>query len=163
MDEKEVKMPEKIEKKYQIERRRHRRLKQKFRVRFKKFIFPFSEDNEIWHSAVISNISACGAYIYMQRDFLEEEIKKGDMLQMEIELGRWNEYKANDRPFDYYYQREPLTVLGKIVRMEKMEEGRYIQVGIDFIGVDETHKRMVLKYIEKRINENKSDNNKEVL
>jgi len=147
-------MPEKIFNEKKVERRRHKRLKQKFSVKFKKFIFPFSNDNSLWHKGIIANISGCGVFIQAQKDFLEDDLKIGDMLHLEIELGKWNEYKANDRPFDYYYQREPLTVLGKIVRLEESDGKRFIYAGIDFVGVDESHKIMVLKYIEKKLKNN---------
>ena len=149
-------MPEEVKKTYQFERRRYQRIRKNFKVRFRKFVFPFTENDPGWHQGVITNISACGIFILLQKDFLLEPLQIGDMLHMEIELGRWNEHKANDKPFDYYYQREPFTVLGQIIRFDDNEEKR-MRVGIDFIGVDESQRQSVFRHIQRLMNNNHSE------
>jgi len=55
---------------------------------------------------------------------------------------------ATDKPFDYHYQREPFTVLGKIIRFDENVE-KHLYVGINFIGVDEGQRESVFRYIRK--------------
>ena len=141
-------MPEETKKKIRTERRRYGRIKKAFKVRLRKFVFPFIESEESWHQGIITNLSACGIFITLQKDFLKSSLQVGDMLHMEVGLGKWNDIKATDKPFDYFYQREPFTVLGKIIRFEENGE-KHLYVGIDFIGIDEGQRKSVFRFIRK--------------
>jgi hypothetical protein len=129
------------------ERRRSQRVSKSFRIRIKKFVFPFSGDHPQLEGE-IANLSASGILVNLAKP-PGSDLKAGDMLHMDIDMGRWNDLKATDKPFDYYYQREPFSVLGKIIRFEESENQMF--VGIDFIGVDEGQRAAVYRYIKKII------------
>ena len=145
-------MPEEAKKTIPKERRRYKRIKEAYSLRLRKFAFPFIESSDAWYKGNIINISACGILIVCQKEFFSLDLKIGDMLHMEVELGRWNDLKATDKPFDYYYQREPFTVLGNIIRFEDREED-HVLVGVDFIGVDESQRSSVFRFIQKKMSE----------
>jgi hypothetical protein len=69
---------------------------------------------------------------------------------MELELGRWDHIKATDKPFDYYYQREPFSALGRVIRFEN-DDPKRLRAGVDFIGVDEGQRAAVFRFIQKQM------------
>lgn len=140
-------MAEELKKIIQEERRRYQRIKKDFNIRLRKFVFPVPERDN-WQTGIIENMSAGGILVTLDTNALDGTLKIGDTLHMELEIGKWNDIKATDKPFDYFYQREPFTVLGKIIRFEK-DNSNQLVVGIDFVGVDESQRTSVFRYIQK--------------
>ena len=141
-------MTEELKKIIQEERRRYQRIRKDFKIRLRKFVFPFPKGNGVWHPGIIANMSAGGILVILKTDSLCGQLHKGDTVHMELDIGRWDDIKSTDKPFDYFYQREPFTVLGKIIRFERHDEKRLV-IGVDFIGVDESQRISVFRYIQK--------------
>ncbi|MCK5708657.1 MAG: PilZ domain-containing protein [Candidatus Aureabacteria bacterium] len=140
-------MAEELKKIIQEERRRYQRIRKDFKIRLRKFVFPVPSDDS-WQIGIIENLSAGGILVTLENDALDQKFEVGNTLHMELEIGKWNEIKATDKPFDYFYHREPFTVLGKIIRFET-DSRKQIVVGIDFVGVDESQRTSVFRYIQK--------------
>jgi len=71
----------------------------------------------------------------------------GTVLRLEIDIPGWNAYlKGTDRA-TASSARHPLTVLGKVVRVEDIGDG-FFDIGVAFTAVDSEHREALRKYLE---------------
>lgn len=74
-----------------------------------------------------------------------EALALGTILKLQVDLPGLEKYKHNFYKADQASGRQPLIVLGKVVRVEDTSSGNF-DIGIAFIAVDNTHKFLLKQY-----------------
>ena len=73
----------------------------------------------------------------------------GKLLKIELELPGWEKFERKFFRPDAPVDPKPLVVIGKVVRVEDLGNGRY-EVGVAFAALDKGHKQALKQYIEKK-------------
>ncbi len=87
------------------------------------------------------DISAGGLLFETPRLFPMETV-----LKVELLLPHWEKYKNSLFQSQFSYPTKPFLVLGKVIRVEVLEENRY-DIGISFVGIEETYKELLIAYV----------------
>lgn len=89
----------------------------------------------------LRNISATGLLIEADASFPPESL-----LKLEIFIPNWMEYEHTNLNHDHSYPCKPLVAVGKVLR-RKNTDGPKWEMGIDFIAIDEKHKKAINRFV----------------
>ena len=77
-----------------------------------------------------------------------EPFEIGTILKLQADIPGWEKYKTEFIKVDALSGRQPLVMLGKVVRVEDIGAGNF-DIGVAFLALDEGHKLALKKYLEK--------------
>jgi len=124
------------------ERRKYVRITYESVVECEKFSIP--RNHESVREFNIKNISAGGVLF---ESFEKYEI--GDILKIKISAQGWEKYLSEFYKPERLSVSEPIVALGKVVRIEDLGNGNF-DIGVEFIGIDEMHRKAFDKFIKKQ-------------
>jgi len=75
----------------------------------------------------------------------DQSFSVGMLLKLQIDIPGWEKYKAEFYKADVSSRHQPLVVLGKVVRIEDIGEGRF-DIGVAFTAVDSGHRLALQKF-----------------
>ena len=91
----------------------------------------------------MKNLSTTGALFETSKTF-----QIGDVLMLKMDIPGWEKYKSDFIRPGQLSRSEPLTALAKVVRVEFIKSGHH-EIGVCFVGIDETHQKALNKLIKK--------------
>ncbi len=71
----------------------------------------------------------------------------GALLKLQIDIPGWEKYKLEFYKADVLSRHQPLVVLGKVVRVEDIGQGRF-DIGVVFTAIDSGHRLALKKYLQ---------------
>ena len=91
----------------------------------------------------LKNVSASGALIETPKIY-----QIGDVLLVNLNIPGWEKYKSDFIRPGTLTRSEPLHVVASVVRVEFIRAGLH-EIGVCFVGIDETHQKALAKLIKK--------------
>ncbi len=120
------------------ERRKYARVSHDSILKCERFTIPPQDEKSTYKT---KNISAGG--ILFESD---KKYDLGEILKLEISAQGWDKYLVEFYKPDKLSISEPVKVLGRVVRIEDIGEGRY-DIGVEFAAIDEMHRKALARYL----------------
>jgi hypothetical protein len=79
----------------------------------------------------------------------DEAFEIGSLLKLELDIPGWEKFKPEFYKGNKPSGRQPLIVLGKVVRIEDVGKGQF-DIGVAFTAMDQGHKLALKKYLGSR-------------
>lgn len=125
------------------DRRRYERLERRDEIQVKEYAFP---ERGHYQAARIVDISGGGLQIETQQHFPEKT-----QLKIEINFTGWQRHTPGFLKYFGDAARRPLVVLAEVVRCSSVVPGRKYEVAVAFSGIDENHRRALIKFVREQI------------
>lgn len=122
------------------EQRRFVRLPKRNVVRFREF--RFTDEPPRYFDAHYKDISGGGLLFESSHAFTV-----GTLLKIELKVHGWDRFKTEFFKPGSDSGSEPLVVLAEVVRVEAVEQDRKYDVGVIFVGIDESHRDALMRFI----------------
>ena len=126
------------------ERRKYSRIEKNSVIEFKELDFPITNDG--FASSRIKNISANGLMFPSDR-----KVEVGTMLNLKALVIGWDKEKDDFFKYDETAISEPLSILGRVIRLVEVKKGKSYEIGVEFINVSEDDRAALTKFIMKRL------------
>lgn len=125
------------------DRRRYVRISKSSLMECQEYSIPETAEKEV--GLVSKNISAGGLLFETKTEYA-----LGSVLRLEVSLSGWERYKPEFYKPESVTQHGPLVILGEVVRIEAISEGKY-DIGVKITGIDEGHRLALEKFIKEEI------------
>ncbi len=125
------------------DRRRYQRLERRDEIQVKEYTYP---ERGGYGPARILDISGGGLQIETRRHF-----PAGAQLKIEMNFVGWQRYTPGFLKYFGEAARRPLVVLAEVVRCSSVVPGRKYEVAVTFSGIDENHRRALVKFVREQI------------
>lgn len=121
------------------ERRQFERIEREDAIQIKEYSYP---ERGSYQAARILDLSGGGLSIETTRFFPEKT-----QLKIEMNITGWQRHTVAFLRHFGRGSRTPLVVLGEVVRCTAIVPGRRYEVALEFTGIDESHRRALIKFI----------------
>ncbi|RME23050.1 MAG: PilZ domain-containing protein [Deltaproteobacteria bacterium] len=122
------------------ERRHFDRIERRDKVKVKEYTYP---ERGNYQDARIIDLSAGGLQLECRSHF-----PPGTVLKIEMNFSGWQRYTAGFLKYFGTAASRPLVVLAEVVRCQSKVPGARYHVGVRFTGIDESHRRALVKFIQ---------------
>ncbi len=95
---------------------------------------------------LVKNVSASGILFETNQPYQIDTL-----LKVELKLAGWEKFKNEFYKSDAPSKAQPLIVLAKVTRVEKVEPGGTFDIGLNIVSIDEDHQEALKKFIKKLI------------
>ena len=129
------------------DRRRYERLERRDEIQIKEYSYP---ERGHYQTARILDISGGGLQIETKQHFPAET-----QLKIEMNFVGWQRYTPGFLKYFGDAARRPLVVLAEVVRCTSIVAGHKYEVALTFTGIDENHRRALIKFVREQITERK--------
>ena len=129
------------------EKRKYSRIEKNSIIEFKELDFPIT--NEGFASSRIKNISGNGLIFPA-----DKKMEVGTILNLKVMLIGWDKEKDDFFRYDETAISEPLSILGRVVRIVEAVKGKTYEIGVEFINVSEDDRAALTKFIMKKLDKN---------
>ncbi len=127
----------------QDDRRQFERLERRDEIQIKEYSFP---ERGRYQKARILDISGGGLQIETGQHFDEKT-----QLKIEMNFTGWQRHTAGFLKYFGNAGRQPLVVLAEVIRCTPVMPGSKYEVAVVFSGIDENHRRALIKFIREQI------------
>jgi c-di-GMP-binding flagellar brake protein YcgR len=127
--------------------RRYDRLERDDEIKVKEFRFP---ETGRYRKARITDISGGGLMIETRQHYSADT-----QLKIEINLTGWQRYAPGFLKYFGEAAQRPLVVLAQVIRCDTKVVGHKYDVAVEFSGIDENHRRALVKFIREKITKNR--------
>ena len=121
------------------ERRHFERIERRESVKIKQYTYPESGRYQL---ARIIDLSAGGLQLECRSHF-----SPGTVLKIEMNFSGWQRYTPGFLKYFGTAASRPLVVLAEVVRCQAEVPAVRYTVGVRFTGIDESHRRALMKFI----------------
>jgi c-di-GMP-binding flagellar brake protein YcgR len=125
------------------DRRQYERLERPYEIQIKEYSFP---ERGRFRQARIVDISGGGLQIETQQHFPAQT-----QLKVEMNFAGWQRFTPGFLKYFGDAARRPLVVLGTVIRCSSVVPGRKYEVAVEFTGIDENHRRALIRFIREQI------------
>jgi c-di-GMP-binding flagellar brake protein YcgR len=129
------------------EKRKFSRIEKNSIIEFKELDFPIINDGFV--SSRIKNISANGLIFPS-----DKKVEIDTILNLKVKLIGWDKEKDDFFKYDETAISEPLSILGRVVRVVKATKDKSYEIGVEFINVSEDDRDALKKFIMKKLDKN---------
>lgn len=127
------------------DRRRYQRLERCDEVKIKQYSYP---ERGSYSTAKVVDISGGGLQLETKQHFPD-----GTQLKIEMNFVGWQKFTPSFLKYFGDASRRPLVVLAEVLRCTRVVAGRKYEVATKFIGIDENHRRALVRFIKSKISE----------
>lgn len=125
------------------DRRRFERLERRDEIQIKEYSYP---ERGRYQTARILDISGGGLQLETRQHFAEQT-----QLKIEMNFTGWQRFTPGFLKHFGEASRRPLVVLAEVIRCKMIVAGRKYEVAVSFTGIDESHRRALIKFIQDQI------------
>lgn len=126
------------------EKRKFARIDKKSLIEFKELKYPVEEKDYL--SSNIKDISGSGLLFKSKREY-----KIGTLLHLKIALTGWDRNRPGFMKTNEASVSHPVSIIGKVVRIEEIEKGISYDIGIKFVNFYEDDAAGLINFINKNL------------
>ncbi len=125
------------------DRRKYLRLERRDEVKIKQYSYP---ERGTYTKARIVDISGGGLQLETRQHFPD-----GTQLKIEMNFVGWQKFTPSFLKYFGDAARRPLVVLAEVLRCTSLVAGRKYEVATKFTGIDENHRRALIRFIRSQL------------